>query len=663
MTLYAGFLLVRSRKGRLRRERASRHGVVIRARPGGYTGALAATAAGTTRAVGGSEGEFMESASDPSIDPGTQPASGPAAGSGTPTPDEVRAALERIGASPAFAGSPQLMAFLRYVCEARLADRHERIKGYTIAVEALGRDESFDPQTDPIVRVEATRLRRSLAGYYASEAGEAESLIIEIPKGSYVPVFRHPAPAAPAGADAAQAEPDAAAPDDAPAPAVAPPPAAPHQSHHLWRNLALALALCLVAFALLTRPVWLGFPDPATEIARDLLPSISIGNLERGDGVSDVDARAFAELMKSTLARFGQIRVITAETGETADYTIRGLLTGDASELTATVRLVHRRSTEIVWSSTRREIFGQQRREDVMRGMVGQIATAVGQPYGVVHADLLSRLLSPSSTSDRRGYEEQYRCFLSAYEYWRTYRREQHLATRQCLEQTTARLPGLAAAHALLTYFYLDEYRLGYNPVPGTGPALDRALASAQRAIHLEPENAISLQALLGALFTRGDFDESRKVAEKVLVRNPYDTAVMADVGAKFVVMNDLSRGRDLMRKAAEFNQSPPTWHLFFLFLAEWMLDDEKAAARYAVRIDAPDYLLGDVAKLLSADALGMAEERNAMVREMAQRQTEFIARPYDMMLRNIPNQALAERLFEDLITAGVPLRRPPYAR
>src|ERR1044072_2125892 len=79
-----------------------------------------------------------------------------------PCADEIRAALERMAASEAFRGSPQLVAFLRYVVEATLRGAAERIKGYTIAVEALGRAENFDPQADPIVRVEAMRLRRAL---------------------------------------------------------------------------------------------------------------------------------------------------------------------------------------------------------------------------------------------------------------------------------------------------------------------------------------------------------------------------------------------------------------------------------------------------------------------------------------------------------------------
>src|ERR1041385_2290388 len=78
-----------------------------------------------------------------------------------PTMEEVRAALDRIAASEAFRACPQLVAFLRYVVEATLRGAQDRIKGYTIAVEALGRGDDFDPQHDPIVRVEAMRDRKS----------------------------------------------------------------------------------------------------------------------------------------------------------------------------------------------------------------------------------------------------------------------------------------------------------------------------------------------------------------------------------------------------------------------------------------------------------------------------------------------------------------------
>src|SRR5437763_7725530 len=108
---------------------------------------------------------------------------------GRPTTDEIRAALDRIAASEEFRASPQLVAFLRYVVEATLRGRQDRIKGYTIAVEALGRSDDFDPQDDPIVRVEAKRLRRAIHRYYEN-GGKHDPLRIDLPVGSYVPAFR-----------------------------------------------------------------------------------------------------------------------------------------------------------------------------------------------------------------------------------------------------------------------------------------------------------------------------------------------------------------------------------------------------------------------------------------------------------------------------------------
>ena len=100
-----------------------------------------------------------------------------------PSPAEARSALDAVLASETFRGSPQLAAFLRFVVEATLRGESDRIKGYTIGVEALGRDENFDPQIDPIVRVEATRLRRTLDRYYAGP-GAADRIVFALTRGS-----------------------------------------------------------------------------------------------------------------------------------------------------------------------------------------------------------------------------------------------------------------------------------------------------------------------------------------------------------------------------------------------------------------------------------------------------------------------------------------------
>ena len=103
-------------------------------------------------------------------------------------PDDVRSALSRLVQDSAFSKSPQLVKFIRYVVEATLNGKAERLKAYAIGVDVLGRNEDFDPQIDPIVRVEARRLRQAIESFYAGP-GTDESIRIEIPRGSYAPVF------------------------------------------------------------------------------------------------------------------------------------------------------------------------------------------------------------------------------------------------------------------------------------------------------------------------------------------------------------------------------------------------------------------------------------------------------------------------------------------
>jgi hypothetical protein len=109
-------------------------------------------------------------------------------GHNQPAEEALRGQLERMLSSSVFIAAPSLSQFLQFVVEETLAGKSSLIKAYTIAVRAWGRERDFDPQSDPIVRIQAGRLRRALKDYYASE-GAGDPVRIEIPKGTYVPKF------------------------------------------------------------------------------------------------------------------------------------------------------------------------------------------------------------------------------------------------------------------------------------------------------------------------------------------------------------------------------------------------------------------------------------------------------------------------------------------
>jgi len=97
--------------------------------------------------------------------------------------------LGRILASKAFRQSDRLKRFLTFIVEETVAGRGERLKEFVVGIEVFGKPEAFDPRNDPIVRVQARRLRSQLARYYREE-GQDDSLVIELPKGGYAPIIR-----------------------------------------------------------------------------------------------------------------------------------------------------------------------------------------------------------------------------------------------------------------------------------------------------------------------------------------------------------------------------------------------------------------------------------------------------------------------------------------
>src|SRR5579863_2079666 len=113
----------------------------------------------------------------------------------------ARLELQRIVTSPVFEDAGRLVRFLTFVVEQTLAGQGSLLKESVIGVEVFGRDPGYDPKTDPIVRVQARRLRAKLETWYET-GGQASTLRIALPKGGYVPEFvppPPPSPPAPAG--------------------------------------------------------------------------------------------------------------------------------------------------------------------------------------------------------------------------------------------------------------------------------------------------------------------------------------------------------------------------------------------------------------------------------------------------------------------------------
>jgi len=170
---------------------------------------------------------------------------------------DERAELEQVLASGIFNRAPHLHSFLSYVCERYFDGEADKLKEYTIAVEALRRQAGFDPKKDSIVRVEAHRLRRRLAEYYDTK-GRNHRVRIAIPCGQYVPQFTYQPANSEAGPESGRTiltavEPEPAAPASMPADSSSAnipeliPPIQPERSPWIWLVPALLVSFLLAA--------------------------------------------------------------------------------------------------------------------------------------------------------------------------------------------------------------------------------------------------------------------------------------------------------------------------------------------------------------------------------------------------------------------------------
>lgn len=596
--------------------------------------------------------------------------------------ERVMAALERILASADFVASPRLAAFLRFVVEATLDGRADTIKGYTIAVEALGRPASFDPQIDPIVRVEATRLRRALERYYAT-AGAEDAVTVAIPKGSYVPVFaaREAASAPAAAPQARPALPATVEPPAAPADAAVPAIPAdaepaitggrPLRRRHLVGAMAAGIVLALGLGAVTgvvgpdTVPAMLG-----TE--RVQLPVVEVRAFDvAGMPTQPGSLKALEERLRDAFAQFDFVNVkvggpdvpeasVAAEcTGRNARsvYSLSGLAEErEAGTFSLLLRLADRCEGNIVWSHAIDGLKGGADLAGSEQRLVREVAGALLDSYGVVSVRARARALAQAQ-------ETPFGCLASAFSVLRGDTTAPAApAVRTCLDRLAGRDPGFALGHAVRAMGLLDTaiHEQAYNPPPEKSAAM---LREAELAVDLAPASAFAARTLALVQLFVGESEAALASGTRALALNPYDNDVAAAVGTVFIGAGRVEEGEALLRRARAQGAVHAPRQEAYLALAAFLRRDPEAAEALAPRLALRPGLENSVALALVFSALDRTGDLDEAVRSLARR-TPGGAETVRRLVRHlIPRQPLAERALNVLEDAGLSryaaIRRP----
>lgn len=579
---------------------------------------------------------------------------------------DARDALQRVLASPEFATASRLSAFLTYVVSESLDGRAANLKGYSIAVDVFDRPADFDQTSDPIVRVEASRLRRALAQYYQG-SGTEDPVIIDLPRGGYVPGFRR---------RVALAEPQAE-PVDVPA-AVTPPPAItviPAPGVLRFRRIIIA-ALVLIGLAIgylvwkaATAPESTSVSSSSSTIAGSTVPPPPegvrfqpvIGVMElsslSGDEADTRIARGLTQELVTEIARFQEFVVypLPENTPPPFDgYLLSGSVRHVGGNIRVTMQLSAAADRRALWTETYDRVYSLDSLLSIQEEIARAVATAIGQPYGVIYAR------EASGAAARPESLDGYKCVLSVYEYWRSFDPAVHTAIRACLEKTVQDEPDYVDAWQMLTFVYLDEYRYGYNARPLTQyRPLDKALEAAQRAVALAATDARSYESLYAAYFYRGDIEAFRRAGADARRLNPNSPEIMADFGNKLVAIGSYDEGVALIRKAITLNPAHPGWYNIGLVLDAYRRGSYAEALAAAERMNMPKHYRSWVFfAMIYGQTDDVAQARGAL-EELLKLQPDFALNARTDLRKWGLRDRLVEQCIDGLRKAGLDIPGP----
>ena len=515
--------------------------------------------------------------------------------SSPPDSEAVTAELERILANGDFDASPRSRLFVRFVVEEALAGRHQDLTQAAIAVKVFGRREGFDLTVDPIVCIQAGRLRRSLERYYLL-AGASDPVRIELPRGTYAPVFRWGSGDSPAG------------------------------------------------------------PADATPAAEDRggWPTIVLGARSGGGEhvAGESAATPFLDHLSVELDRYRDVRVVLGP--ETAHHPPGH---GARFALTAQVRDVDGRArvaVRLVDGRTGRQVWAEEYREsrDKAAGFLRETAMVVAARVASEHGIVAQTLLGSGALSEAE--ETTYGALLRSYRLFLAREPSDLVPALGALRRAVAEEPECAIAWVQLSRLHVVNY--AFEVAPAADTSIEQGLAFAQHAARLDPSSQRARAALAFALLVKDETTAGLAEARTALALNPETFVYLETIGWLLSLLGDWEQGTALVRKAIARNPHyMPVGH-HALWADHLRAGDVEEAHQAAVLYQDSAFFWRSLMRASCLGHLGRLEEARAEAAELLRTKPDFARRGRTLIGRLLKLPDLRQRVADGLAKAGLVL-------
>jgi adenylate cyclase len=507
-----------------------------------------------------------------------------------PFAQEVRAHLDHLLHSPHFDGSARSREFLSYVVGEVLAGRAGYLKQATIAVEVFGRRPDFDAVIDPIVRVQAGRLRRSLERFYLL-CGDSGSMRIELPKGSYAPVFIE-------SRETSLPEPNAI------------------QSVHGWPTVVVH------PFAVHSSRDSAAAVQLVDELTAEL-GRYGILHVARPMGSSQSQPMVAA-------ARF-ELHGIARDLGGTAQFA---------------ARLVDRGNGQQIWADEFHSRDEAAQAAGNPQNIGRLIAARIGAEHGVV-----ARLMAGEQAA--RGFPagDAFGAIARCQHFLFSRQVGALVPAIESLQQLTHRAPEIELAWTSLARLYLMNHSFELS---GMFTPVEMAIGCANQSVLLEPSSARTRCLMATALLVKGELAAARRELDLALRPNSDSLAYREVIGWLTALCGDWDQGVALMRTALEHNPYCQPCVSHGLWADAMRRRDFNAAYAAALEYREPTFFWRELMITSCLGQLERFEEARASAAELLHAKPLFAQRGRRLIAHYIKSDDLRATIVEGLRKAGV---------
>lgn len=516
-----------------------------------------------------------------------------------PPAESIQQQINRILTSPEFKATDTQKSFLKFVVKTALSGQSHEIKGFTVATQVFGRGEDFNQATDPIVSIQANKLRRALERYYLT-AGRNDPVHIDMPKGTYVPVF--------------------------------------HYQNGVELDSAPKDASNKFGFA----GAW------PTILVKPFL------NMT-GDAQLDYMGIGLATELSTEITRYQEIRVLlmprrdegqrrASDTG--ARFVLDGNIQRGVSGLKVNVSLVDTLTGIQIWGDSQKTDYEPSQLIAFQEEVAHTIAGKISSEYGII-----AKTLSPESKKHLPSTLKTYEAMLRYYDFNAHFTAETFFDAFEALRHASCKEPDCGLVWSMLARLYAVNYSLELFDLE---TPLEKAVSFAEKGVQLEPANQRTRLIMAFIRLFENEITAGLAETDRALALNPNSLINLENIGYLLTLCGDWQRGPALIRKAINANPyySSIVHHTLWL---DWVRQkDDPQAYHETLHFRTPMLFWDPLMKAAVLGLLGKTKEGQHAVDTLLKLKPDFAKRGRVLIKHYIKFDDIFDRLLEGLSKAGL---------